>query len=213
MQHGAIDCIHLLRGHDAVLWSVLKNIRSTRALTPTRRLHIGGEVRKDGWEVFNASAGPKVDHIGQASDLSRFEDGAFLQIYASHVLEHFGFRRGLREALREWQRVLVPGGELWVSVPDLGVLAGLFVRPDLTNADRFQVMRMIYGGQLDPHDFHKAGFDFDILKSFLEKTGFVQIERVSEFGLFDDSSSLRFAGVPISLNVIARRPPAATAAS
>ena len=29
---------------------------------PIRRLHVGGKVRKEGWEVLNALPGPSVDH-------------------------------------------------------------------------------------------------------------------------------------------------------
>ena len=54
----------------------------------TRRLHIGGTVAREGWEVLNANAAPYVDHVGNANDLSRFADNTFDAIYASHVIEH-----------------------------------------------------------------------------------------------------------------------------
>jgi hypothetical protein len=68
------------------------------------------------------------------------------------------------------------------------------------------VVRMIFGGHVDKHDYHQVGFDFGILAYFLREAGFVDIERVDNFGLFDDTSRLVFTGVPISLNVTARRP-------
>lgn len=43
----------------------------------TRRLHIGGTVAKEGWEVLNANPAPYVNHVGNANDLSRFPDGTF----------------------------------------------------------------------------------------------------------------------------------------
>jgi len=43
----------------------------------TRRLHIGGTVAKEGWEVLNANPASYVDHVGNANDLSRFPDGTF----------------------------------------------------------------------------------------------------------------------------------------
>ena len=73
-----------------------------------RRLHIGGQVRKEGWEVFNALPGPAVDHLGDAQDLRRFADGSFIEVYASHCLEHFDFREEVARALAEWHRVLAP---------------------------------------------------------------------------------------------------------
>jgi hypothetical protein len=51
------------------------------------------------------------------------------------------------------------------------VLSGLFVNESLTFAERYHVMRMMFGGQVDPHDFHHVGFDHDILAVFLEEVG------------------------------------------
>src|SRR5580693_5947887 len=92
-----------------------------------RKLHIGGHVRTPGWEVLDANPGPCVDHVANACDLRGFEDNSFGQIYASHVVEHFDYRDQLVETLKEWYRVLTPAGKLYVSVPDLDVLARLFV--------------------------------------------------------------------------------------
>ncbi len=169
-----------------------------------RRLHIGGEVRADGWEVFNAKVGPCVDHVGDAADLSRFEAGTFGAVYASHVLEHFDYTGALDAALREWHRVLAPGGELYVSVPDLQILALLFLqKAELTLSERFDVMKMIFGGHVDRYDIHLVGFDADILTTFLKRAGFVNPRRVQSFGLFQDTSGTTFKGVPISLNIVA----------
>ena len=43
----------------------------------TRKLHIGGQVRTKGWEVFNVNDAPYVDHVGNARDLSPFESDSF----------------------------------------------------------------------------------------------------------------------------------------
>lgn len=177
-----------------------------------RRLHIGGEVRADGWEVLNAKAGPCVDHVGDAADLSRFEAGTFAAVYASHVLEHFDYTGALDAALREWHRVLAPGGELYVSVPDLQILALLFLqKAELTLSERFDVMKMIFGGHVDRYDIHLVGFDADILTTFLKQAGFVNLRRMQSFDIFQDTSSMTFKGVPISLNIVAEvklEPPA-----
>jgi len=91
----------------------------------TRKLHIGGQVRTPGWEVLDVNPGPCVDHVCNASDLRAFANESVEQIYASHVLEHFDYRDQLVPTLKEWHRVLVPGGCLFVSVPDLDILARL----------------------------------------------------------------------------------------
>ncbi len=177
-----------------------------KMLPGERRLHIGGVERVEGWEVLNALPGPQVDHVGSAADLRRFPDGTFAALYSSHVLEHLDYTGELQAGLREWRRVLLPGGRLYVSVPDLAVLANLFLAEGLTADQRFMVVRMILGGHVDAHDYHKTAFDFDLLAIFLREAGFAEVERVVEFGLFDDTSRAVHAGVPISLNVIARAP-------
>ena len=54
-------------------------------------------------------------HVAEASDLSPIPDASYDFVLASHVLEHIA--NPLR-ALREWSRVLKPGGALVVIVPD-----------------------------------------------------------------------------------------------
>ena len=189
-----------------MLLSVLKSLKRPGVQAGERRLHIGGVERVDGWEVLNALPGPHVDHVGNAADLRRFPDATFAMLYSSHVLEHLDYKDELQAGLREWRRVLAPGGRLYVSVPDLAVLAKLFLAEGLTAEQRFMVVQMILGGHVDAHDYHQMAFDFDILAACLREAGFVEIERVEDFGLFEDTSRLVYAGVPISLNVIARRP-------
>lgn len=172
----------------------------------SRRLHIGGQVRTAGWEVLDANPGACVDHVGNAADLSVFSDGSFEQLYASHVLEHFDYHEQLLKTLMEWRRVLAPNGSLCVSVPDLDMLARLFLdRTLLTAQDRFLVMRMIFGGHIDKYDYHLAGLNEEFLTSYLHAAGFVGIRRVADFGLFDDTSSLELKTIPISLNMIAMK--------
>lgn len=171
-----------------------------------RKLHIGGQVRTLGWEVIDANPGPCVDHVGNAGDLSRFEAATFTDLYASHVLEHFDYKDALAATLKEWHRVLVPGGTLHVSVPDLDILARLFCERELLSGqDRYLVMRMIFGGHVDQYDYHLVGFNQEFLVQYLANAGFTNMRRVEEFGLFDDTSTVTLHGVPISLNMTAVR--------
>ena len=167
------------------------------------RLHLGGEEARAGWKILNLNEGPGVDYVGDCVDLARFADESVDDIYASHVLEHLGYAEKLPRALREWRRVLKKGGRARISVPDLDVLCRLFLEAAGRTPDRILVMRMMFGGQLDPHDFHYVGLSFDILASLLGDAGFSRVERVSEFGLFDDTSAARMFGTLVSLNVVA----------
>ncbi len=181
-----------------------KALPGTPDINTPRKLHIGGKTKAEGWEILDALPGPFVDHVCNANDLSRFADNTFSEIYASHVVEHFDYMGELTNTLKEWNRVLIPGGKLYVSVPDLDTLAGLILdKENLSGDERFFVMRMIFGGHIDKYDFHSVGLNEVFLASFLQLAGFVNIRRVSGFGLFEDTSNMQFKGVTISLNVIA----------
>jgi len=164
-------------------------------------------VRKEGWEVLNAVASPVVDHVGNANDLSQFPENTFTQLYASHVVEHLDYNGELQKTLAGWLRVLEPCGTVMISVPDLDVLARLFVMRDKLSLDeRFQVMRMMFGGHIDQWDYHVTGLNGELLASFLRQAGFADIRRVETFGIFDDTSGKLFKGVRISLNMTAVKP-------
>ncbi len=170
------------------------------------RLHIGGSIRKDGWTVLNVQPGPHVDIVGGCTDLSMIADGAAEDVYASHVLEHLSYAQELPKALAEIFRVLRPGGRFCVAVPDFELLCRMFLHPQAQPNDRWEIMRRIFGGQGDPFDSHKVGLWADYLGGLLHGTGFVDIRRVESFGLFDDGSTATDGGVPISLNLEARKP-------
>lgn len=172
-----------------------------------RKLHIGGKQSSEGWEVLDALPGPHVAHVCNANDLSLFSDNTFAEIYASHVAEHLDYKDELSATLVEWMRVLQPGGKLYVSVPDLDVLSGMILEKNrLTVEERYFVMRMIFGGHVDQYDYHVTGLNEDFLTVFLRTAGYINITKVERFGLFDDTSNMVYKGVPISLNLIARKP-------
>jgi predicted SAM-dependent methyltransferase len=170
------------------------------------RLHIGGQTVHPDWKIFDVRAGPHVDFVGDCTDLSRFASGTVAEIYASHVLEHLGYLDELPRTLREFHRVLMPGGRLRASVPDLGILCALFTDPALSFDERVHLMRMMFGGQTNSADFHKAGLNEEFLRDYLQAAGFVDVVRSDSFELFDDSSALIFRDRRISLNISARKP-------
>ena len=153
---------------------------------------------------------PEVDYVGDCQNLAQFDANSIEAVYASHVLEHVPFAE-LQPTLKEWHRVLIPDGKLMVAVPDMNILAQLFVKPEVKGGDKVFVMRMMFGGQLDDTDFHFIGFDLEILGVHLHMAGFENIRRVRSFGLFQDTSIQEFHGIPISLNVEARKGPEARA--
>ena len=191
-----------------MLLSMIKSLVRARRKNDAAplRLHIGGHITHADWKILDVQPGPHVDYVGHCGDLSAFGDDCVFEIYASHVLEHLGYVKDLPKALREFHRALAPGGTLRISVPDLAVLCELFTDPALQSAERFHVMRMMFGGQIDRADFHCVGLSEEFLRDYLHSAGFVDIVRTVNFGLFDDTSSLVFRDRAISLNVTARKP-------
>jgi len=172
-----------------------------------RKLHIGGEEVADGWEILNARPGPHVDHVGNANDLSAMSDNTFSAVYASHIVEHLDYRGELVDTLKDWQRVMKPGGTLYVSVPDMDILCQMFLAKDQLPPDaRFHVMRMMFGGHSHDYDYHHVGLNQEFLSQFLLAAGFVNVRRVQSLEQFDDTSNMEMAGVRISLNLIAEKP-------
>lgn len=172
------------------------------------KLHLGGKQAHPDWKILDIEARPEVDFVGDAADLSQFADESVEVIYASHILEHFHYRLRdeLQNTLKEWYRVLQPGGQLMVSVPNLQTLCWLYLQPNLKIDLRYHLMRIMFGGQHNEYDVHRVGFDLEILAWYLQKVGFEQCMQVPEFGLFDDFSSMTLMNMPISLNLIATKP-------
>jgi predicted SAM-dependent methyltransferase len=170
----------------------------------TRKLHIGAKKVHEGWETLNITPFNGIDHVMDAKALGAFADNTFNVLYASHVLEHFDYKDEVLAVLKEWHRVLAPGGELLVSVPDLDVVCSLIIQRDRFSAnERLQLMRMLFGGHCDQYDYHLTGFNSEILVGFLIQAGFSKVFKTRNFGLFKDTSTLCFKGELISLNIVA----------
>lgn len=142
-----------------------------------------------------------MDYVGDITDLSQFPVEFFEEIYASHVLEHVPQAK-MAGTLQGLYRVLMKGGRMMISVPDLDTLCTQFLNQDLPLETRFQIMRMMFGGQIDASDFHYIGLNLEFLLKYLGDAGFSRAERVRSFGIFVDTSEFTINEVPISLNLV-----------
>ena len=83
-----------------------------------RMLEIGpSEERIPGFETLDILGGRHVDYVMDAAARLPFSENTFEVIYASHILEHVPWYR-TEQVLAEWARVLNPGGQFEVWVPD-----------------------------------------------------------------------------------------------
>jgi predicted SAM-dependent methyltransferase len=75
----------------------------------------------------------------------------------------------------------------------------------LTEEERFSVMRMIFGGHVNEYDYHCVGLNEEFLTGFLLYADYINIRRVENFGFFNDTSTMVFKSIPISLNIVAEK--------
>ena len=81
-----------------------------------KKLNLGqNEWRMEGWINIDIDPSTNPDIIADAAHLP-YEDNSIDEIYAGHLLEHFDIEQ---EVLREWHRVLKPGGKITICVPDI----------------------------------------------------------------------------------------------
>jgi SAM-dependent methyltransferase len=157
----------------------------------TSRLHLGcGEVHIPGFFHMDIQPYPHIDHIGAVEKLDFITDDSVELIYACHVLEHFG-RFQIVDVLREWRRVLQPGGVLRLAVPDFSACAAIYYEEGLKDG-LSGLVGLVCGGQRDPTDFHRMIFDAPILSGLLFQAGFSGVRkwdwRATDHAQIDDYS-------------------------
>lgn len=92
-----------------------------------RMLNIGcGAVFHPDWVNLDAAPADPSVIACDIRDGIPYEDGSFDAVYASHVLEHLDPASGTR-LLQDCRRVLRPAGILRIVVPDLEVIARLYI--------------------------------------------------------------------------------------
>ena len=147
------------------------------------KIEIGsGRKSRKGYLHCDIKKMPNVDYVCSADRLP-FKDNAVDEIYSRHLIEHFTLKEAV-DVLKEWNRVLKKGGNVYIICPDLlwtlnqiskGSHKSLYVKKKGKN-DRYWGFGSLFGWQQDRYDIHKFGYYFSLLKDLLEECGFGKIK-------------------------------------
>lgn len=144
-----------------------------------------------GWREIRLDIDPEVkpEIIGSLTDMGMVQSGSMDAVWSSHNVEHL-FSHQVPVALREFYRVLKPGGFALVTLPDLQAAAEMVAADKLDDvayvspAGPIAPMDMIYSYRrflLDENEFmcHRTGFTARTLYRALRSAGFsaVVVER------------------------------------
>lgn len=114
----------------------------------------------------------KPDYRCDVRDLP-FGTDEYDLVFSSHVLEHF-LREETEPLLREWLRVLKPGGDFILVVPNVKwVLDGL-KDGEVVKLNNDQ-MNVLYGAQSNEFDIHKTGFTPGDMQELLKGFGITEV--------------------------------------
>lgn len=128
---------------------------------------------------------PQVDLVFDIRTRFPIPDGVIAEVFSAATLEHFRERDNLH-ILREFYRILQPGGLLQVSTPDIEAIAnGLLTGEnlDLINQHFFGKYK---GDTTEDYDLHRWMFPASTMIDVLRSIGFIEVEQIpNTTGLHD----------------------------
>ena len=155
---------------------------------PGLYVHAGcGPQVLDGWlNVDKYTQLPGVFNVDMAN--IPLAENSVKAIYSSHALEHLPIRRA-RTALLNWGKILEPGGDLYLAIPDLEQICRAMLSDEFSDdAKENWYFYTLFGYQVDPSkysqsrdldlpedpgQFHVSGFTQRSLTKYLAEAGLV----------------------------------------
>lgn len=116
---------------------------------------------------------PKADKVCDGTKLDWIKDGEVEEVLAIAVFEHISpYKAG--ETLREWYRVLKPGGLLIIEVPDILETCKNFEAA--SKAERYKLINCMFGSaEWSLRNPHLFGWYDEILMDHLLGVGFKRV--------------------------------------
>jgi teichuronic acid biosynthesis glycosyltransferase TuaG len=152
-------------------------LRQKHSLLPRLKLHLacGHDYNEDYINVdLYAPDDAKTDLRFDVMQLP-YDDNSVDEIKAFHVIEHFDFYQ-IQQVLKEWHRVLKPGGRLWLETPDFLESCRTFVNAD----EDFKILlyNHFFAHPWIPGQTHKFLFTETQLTTNLSWAGFKNMRRL-----------------------------------
>lgn len=146
-----------------------------------KKLNLGcGGKPIEGYVGVDLFKGPTVDEVFEIHRIP-YKADSIGGIYSEHALEHLSFGEA-EEALTEWYRVLEPGAELILKMPDFEDCCKHYLAAPLNHSSFFRTrcwykftvfgIQKSQSGEPDAAQFHRCGFSKEEIKIVLERTGF-----------------------------------------
>ena len=152
---------------------ILVNIRHKIGLNQKRPLHLHlgcGKRSLKGYVNIDWRKTKATDLVCNILKIP-YPDNAVDTIEIYHVIEHLP-RHELPKALKEWFRVMLPGGQLIIEYPDFDQAVKEYLKGNENRIDN------IFGLQRFSGDTHLFGYNFKRLRKLLEQAGFTNIKNV-----------------------------------
>lgn len=146
------------------------------------KIHLGcGQDYIEGDLNIDSSFDSKADIIRDCNKLDCFPDGCADLIESYHFFEHFQLHEA-RFALREWYRILKPGGLVIIELPNLEVCAQEIGKHFNKNGSIDMAVAAIYSWPPKVAEYgypmlHKWGWTPKSLEAELLEAGFTEIQQ------------------------------------
>lgn len=151
-------------------------------------------------DVVESRAGKKPDVICDLHQLTPFEDNAADEILSVHVVEHF-WRWEVVDILREWVRVLKPGGKMILECPNLiSACQALLSNPDVAagpGQEGQRSMWVFYGDPRwqDPYMVHRWAYTPKSLGAIMFEAGLRDLQQEPAQFKLREPRDMRITGV------------------